>query len=98
MIAAAGYDLFNGQNIFGHIVSDGSKRWLTRHFLHETFKYPFVTCGCKRISVWVEATNIASRRFVTNLGFTYEATLERAGRDGEDVLIYRMFRQECRYA
>jgi RimJ/RimL family protein N-acetyltransferase len=98
VIAAAGYDNFNGQNIFGHIASDGSGKWLTRHFLHETFKYPFVTCGCQRMSVWVEADNYASRRFTTNLGFTAEAVLEKAGRGGVDVIIYRMFRSECRYA
>jgi RimJ/RimL family protein N-acetyltransferase len=98
VIAAAGYDQYNGQNIFGHIASDGTRRWLTRHFLYETFKYPFVTLGVQRMSVWVEASNHDSRRFVTNLGFTAEAVLEKAGRDGVDVIIYRMFRAECRYA
>jgi RimJ/RimL family protein N-acetyltransferase len=98
VIAAAGYDQYNGSNIFGHIASDKTRRWLTRHFLHETFKYPFVTLGVERISAWVEADNIDSRRFVTNLGFTAEAVLKKAGREGVDVLIYRMFRSECRYA
>ena len=98
IIAAIVYDDYNGNNILAHIASDGSRRWLTRHFLHEMFKYPFVTQGCGRITVWIEASNTNSRRFVTNLGFTAEAVLEKAGRDGGDVLIYRMFRQECRYA
>lgn len=98
VIAAAGYDHYNGSNVFGHIASDGSGHWLTRHFLHETFKYPFVTMGCLRMSTWVEANNHASRRFCTNLGFTAEAVLQKAGREGVDVIIYRMFRQECRYA
>jgi len=98
VIAAAGYTQYNGANIWGHIASDGSGHWLTRHFLHETFKYPFVTLGVGRMSVWVEADNYASRRFTTNLGFTAEAVLQKAGRKGVDALIYRMFRQECRYA
>ena len=98
VIGAVGYDLFNYQNIFMHVASDGTGRWGTRHLLHEAFKYPFVTCGCKRVSAWVEANNHNSRRLIRHLGFIPEATLEKAGRDGGDVLIYRMFRQECRYA
>jgi RimJ/RimL family protein N-acetyltransferase len=98
VVGAVGYDMFSGQNIFMHVASDGTSRWGTRHMLHEVFKYPFVTCGCKRVSAWVEASNLASRRLVTHVGFAPEATLEKAGRDGGDVLIYRMFRQECRYA
>jgi RimJ/RimL family protein N-acetyltransferase len=98
IIAAVGYDQYNGANIFMHVASDGTSRWGTRHFLHEIFKYPFRTLGVDRITVWVERDNIASRRLVTNVGFTAEAVLQSAGRDGVDVLIYRMFRQECRYA
>jgi RimJ/RimL family protein N-acetyltransferase len=48
--------------------------------------------------LWVDATNYASLGFVTNLGFKREAVLERAGREGHDVIILRMFRRECRYA
>jgi RimJ/RimL family protein N-acetyltransferase len=98
IVAAVGYDECNGSNIFCHIASDGSKRWMTRHYLHEIFKFPFVTIGCERITLWIDAANIPSLVFVTNLGFRREAVLEKAGRDGHDVLIYRMFRRECRYA
>jgi RimJ/RimL family protein N-acetyltransferase len=98
IIAAVIYDDYNGQNVFCHIASDGSKRWMTRHFLHEIFKYPFRTLGCGRITLWIDATNIDSIKFVTNLGFRREAVLESAGKDAHDVLIYRMFRRECRYA
>jgi len=98
VIAAIGYDQYNGQNVFMHVASDGTGKWSTRHILHEAFKFPFVTMGVARVSAWVEDSNYRSRRFVTNLGFTPEARLTHAARDGGDVLIYRMFRQECRYA
>jgi RimJ/RimL family protein N-acetyltransferase len=98
IVAAVGYDECNGSNIFCHIASDGSKRWMTRWYLHEIFKFPFRTIGCERITLWVDATNYASLGFVTNLGFKREAVLERAGREGHDVIILRMFRRECRYA
>jgi RimJ/RimL family protein N-acetyltransferase len=98
IIAAVIYDDYNGQNVFCHIASDGSKRWMTRHFLHEIFKYPFRTLGCGRITLWIDATNTDSIKFVTNLGFRREAVLDSAGKDAHDVVIYRMFRRECRYA
>lgn len=98
VVAAAGYDTFTTHNCFLHLASDGSRKWMTRHFLHETFKYPFVTAGCERITAWIEKPNLRSRAIARRTGFTQEAVLEKAGRDGVDVLIYRMFRQECRYA
>ena|SRR5215471_3205686 len=98
VIAAVIFDSFTTHNCFMHIASDGSKKWMTRHGLHEVFKYAFITAGCERVTLWVEATNADSRALVQGLGFTLEAVLHRAGRDGVDVLIYRMFRQECRYA
>lgn len=97
-IAAVIFDDFNGQNIFMHCAGTPGKKWLNRHFLHEAFKHPFVTLGAKRITLWIEKTNIASRTFAQHLGFTHETTLEAAARDGGDVTIYRMFREECRYA
>lgn len=96
--AAVIFDTFTTHNCWMHVASDGSKKWLTRHALHETFKYIFITAGLARVTVWVEETNYPSRAFVVALGFTMEAVLSKAGRDGVDVLIYRMFRQECRYA
>ena len=98
IIAAAAFTNYTGSNIFIHVASDGTRRWLTRHALHEVFKYPFVTAGCRRITLWIEADNYRSRGFAMALGFAPEATLKHAGRDGQDVLIYRMFREECRYA
>lgn len=98
IIAAALYDTFTTHNCFLHLASDGSKRWMNRRFLHEVFKYPFVTSDCLRITAWVEETNLACRALTLGVGFKMEAVLEKAGRDGVDVLLYRMFRQECRYA
>lgn len=97
-IAAAVFDQYNGQNIFMHCAATPGKKWLNRHFLHEAFKHPFVTLGCKRITLWIEKTNVTSRKFAQHLGFTHEATLERASAKGGDIVLYRMFREDCRYA
>lgn len=98
VIAAVMFDSFTSHNCFMHIASDGTKKWMTRQFLHTVFRYPFVTLGLARITAWIEINNFQSRAIARGTGFREEAVLESAGRDGVDVLIYRMFRQECRYA
>lgn len=98
VVAAVVFDEFNGNNILMHCAGTPGKNWLNRWFLHESFKYPFVTQGAKRITLWIEDFNTPSIKFAEHLGFTREAVLERAGSRGNDVIIYRMFRDECRYA
>lgn len=97
VIAAALYVEFNGTNVFVHLAGKPGRRWLTRDFLYWGFHYPFVQLNCKRITCWVEASNADSRRFVEHIGWTHEATLSGAGQNGVDVLIYRMFREDCKY-
>jgi RimJ/RimL family protein N-acetyltransferase len=97
-VAAVVYDQFNGSNIFMHVAAVPGKKWMNRHFLHEAFKYPFVTMGCRRITGWVWADNIEAQKFDEHLGFKREAVLKDAAGPGQDVYLYVMFRDECKYA
>ena len=95
LIAGVVYSDFNGSNITAGIAGIG-KQWLTRGFLHFIFYYPFCQAGASRITACVETNNLQSQRFVEKLGFELEFSMKRAGRFG-DLLIYRMFREDCRY-
>lgn len=97
-IAAVVYDDYNGSNIFMHVAATPGRRWMTRWFLHETFKYPFITLGCDRITGWVSSDNAEAIRFDEHLGFKREAVLHKAGPARQDVFLYVMFREDCRYA
>jgi RimJ/RimL family protein N-acetyltransferase len=97
IVAAALFVEYNGTNIFIHLAGSPGRRWLTRDFLYWIFHYPFIQLGCRRVSAWVESNNADSVRFIEHLGATREATLEKAARDGDDVYIYRMFREDCKY-
>lgn len=97
-VAAVLYDNYSGSNIFMHVAAVPTKRWMNKHFLHEAFKFPFVTMGCKRVTGWVEADNIVAQKFDEHLGFRREAVLKSAGEHGQDVFLYVMFREDCRYA
>lgn len=98
IIASVIYDQYNGSNIFMHVAAAPGKKWLNRHFLHEAFKYPFVTLGCRRITGWVWANNVEAQKFDEHLGFKREAVLKDAAGLGQDVYLYVMFRDECKYA
>jgi RimJ/RimL family protein N-acetyltransferase len=85
---------FNGVNAWVHLATDIP---LTRYFLAVGFDYIFNKLGCQRLSGWVEASNQEALRLDLHLGYTLEATLQGAARDGGDVHIVRMFRDECRF-
>ena len=95
LVAGVAYADWNGPNVVCHIAAEG-KHWATRQYLWTIFDYPFNQLKVKRITVCVGEGNSASRRFVQHLGFTLEATLDSAHPSG-DLLVYRMFRQNCRY-
>jgi hypothetical protein len=97
IIAALLYVEYNGSNVFCHIAGKPGRRWLNRDFLFWAFSYPFDQLGCRRITGWVEEDNAESRRFLENIGFSIEARLKGAGVHGQDVLLYRMLRSECRF-
>lgn len=96
LIAGVWYENFNGANMMMHVASDGSKEWMTREYLWYAFFYPFVECGCRRVTALIAASNVDSISFVDRVGFDKEATLKDAAVDG-DMLVYRMFRQDCKW-
>lgn len=94
LIAGVIYEGFNGHNIWMHCAIPGR---LTREFVNACFHYPFVQLGCKRVSGYVEASNIKARLFDEHLGFKPEARLRGAASDGGDVILYAMTKEGCRY-
>ena len=57
LVAAAIYEGFNGQNMWVHLAGLPGARWMTRDFLRAGFAYPFLVCGVKRLSGYVNAGN-----------------------------------------
>lgn len=96
LVAGVLYEGFNGQSVWTHIASQPGAPW-TREFLRYIFEYPFNELGVQSIFGWVEACNEKARRFDEKLGFEVDACLREAGPDGQDVLIYRMRRDQCRF-
>lgn len=96
LIAGVAFNDYNGANINMHVASDGSKRWMTRELLWMVFDYPFNQLKVKRITGLVSEGNRKAQYFDEHLGFVFETTLESAHPTG-DLLVYRMFREDCRW-
>jgi RimJ/RimL family protein N-acetyltransferase len=97
LVAGVLYEGFNGQNAWIHVAAEPSKRWMTREYLMACFRYPFMQLGVKRLSGYVDASNTDARRLDEHLGFREEARLTGAAEDGGDVILYVMWRQDCRF-
>jgi len=96
IIAATIYNHYTGPNVMTSIVGEPGRRWLTRQYLGAIFRYPFLQLGVRRITALVATRNSDSRRFVEHLGFTVEGLMRHAAVD-DDLLVYGMLRQDCRF-
>lgn len=97
LVAGVVYEGFNGRNVWMHVAAQPGRRWLVRDYLRACFAYPFLVCGVDRVSGYVNASNAEARRFDEHLGFQEEARLRGAAPDGGDVILYVMWRNECRF-
>lgn len=94
LVAGVIYEQFNGANVFCHIRGEGN--WANRTFLRVIFDYPFNQLKVNRITACVGDSNLKSQALVEQMGFELECKLARAIPDG-DLLVYRMFRENCKY-
>jgi RimJ/RimL family protein N-acetyltransferase len=69
---------------------------MTRSYLRAVFRYPFVQLGVRRVSGFVPASNAQAIRFNEHLGFKREGLMREALWD-DDVIVFGMLRQECKY-
>lgn len=95
IVAGVAYNEFNGKNLNTHIAIKQNEK-ITKSFLFSIFDYPFNQAKVSRITGLVGEGNQKSRRLCQKLGFTEEARLSGAHPTG-DLIIYRMFRDECRW-
>jgi RimJ/RimL family protein N-acetyltransferase len=97
ILAGVVYDMFRGYDVQMHIATTKDRKWMTKTFLHECFRYPFLQLGVKRVTGLVPASNEDARRFDEHLGFKLEGRVRLGCPDGDDLLIYGMLKDECRW-
>lgn len=97
LIVVALYEGWSGSNIWMHAAKKPEAALTSRAFFAAAFHYPFVQLGCKRATAHVEESNVSANWIAKRLGFKPEARLAGAARNGGDVIIYRLWREECRF-
>lgn len=92
-----GFQHYNGHDMELSIATNGGRTWATREFLRTAFSYVFDDCGCHRCTVRVREDNTQSLELVKRLGWKQEGVLREAVKTGENLIIFGMLRQECRW-
>lgn len=93
LIAGVVYDNYNGNNVIGAITVSAPP---TRQFWWAICSYAFEALGCNRITAYVEEANTKSHNLLKRMGFESEGKMEKAGADGGDITIYRLWKKDCR--
>lgn len=94
LVAGVLYENYSGTNVVSHIAGEGN--WADRYFLGVIFQYPFWGLKVNRITAPVCESNQKSIDLLTKMGFNLEAKLRGATSKG-DLLLYVMFKDECKY-
>jgi RimJ/RimL family protein N-acetyltransferase len=97
LIAGVVYNMYTGPSISMHVAAVPGKRWLTREFLFRFFAYPFIQLRCRRVTGLVREDNLAAQQFDEHIGFVREGLLRNACDDGQNMILYGMLREECRW-
>lgn len=68
-----------------------------RHLIAPTFQYVFNQCGRGVALATIRATNAKSLKLTAHVGFRETYRIKDAVRIGEDLVLFEMRREECRY-
>jgi RimJ/RimL family protein N-acetyltransferase len=91
------FDNFSPGGCYISVASDGSRRWLNREFLIRASAYPFIQLNQRRITGLISAHNSDSIAFCKSCGFQFEGTMRQGGVFGEDLLLFGLLKEECRW-
>ena len=97
LIAGVAFNMYTKASICMHVAAMPDKRWMTKDFLWRSFAYPFIQLGCNRVTGLVREDNFVAQKFDEHLGFKREGLLRRACTDGQNMILYGMLREECRW-
>jgi len=89
--------VFHNQKLSGCEVSIVSERGLSKGFIEIVFGYAFQLAKLRRLSALIEISNQESINLVERLGFVREGLLRHAADNGNDLYVYGMLKEECKW-
>jgi RimJ/RimL family protein N-acetyltransferase len=97
LLGGSVYQNYTGSNgSIGIHVASFAPRWINPELIFQTFHYPFVQLGCRKLFGTVPAKNTAALKFDLKLGFEIEQTIKDVYPD-DDMLLVSMLRDNCRW-
>jgi len=73
------------------------KRALDRESLRLLFDYGFNQLQCNRMTTMIDSENDKSIKLCSSLGFVQEGCLRSASPTGNDLVIFGMLKEECKW-
>lgn len=97
-IAGCLYESYNGEgaSVVGSLAGIG-KKWMNREYLWYCYHYPFEELKVNKIIGIVRSDNLEARKLDEHMGFVLEATLQHCAPKGNDLLVYTMTRDQCKW-
>lgn len=89
------YDCWTENSVQAHMAVVAPLVW--RRLLPDVFRYPFVQAGKGLLLGVIPEHNARSARMVERLGFTLAHRVPDGWAVGDDLLIYQMRREACRW-
>lgn len=97
LVCGVVYDRYTGNDICMHVAAKPGVMWARREAMFRFFAYPFIQLKCSRVTGLVAANNLTSRKFNHSVGYQFEGVLRKGHENGQDLIIYGMLRDECRW-
>ncbi len=97
IVAGVTFTNFDGFNVWFDCAAVAKSRWLDRRGMFAIFHYVFEQLDCVRCSAMIPEDNEKSLKLAQAAGFEYEATLSRAAPNNKNMLVFRMFKEDCRW-
>jgi RimJ/RimL family protein N-acetyltransferase len=97
LIAGFVFNHFNWPDIAIHAAVKPGSNWATKGYLREVFGYVFNQLGCRRVTGSIKDSNEVAKHFAVRLGGRLEGTLRKAHPEGDDILLFGMLKEECRW-
>ena len=75
----------------------GEPGWITRAGIRAAFHYPFEVLGVWTVLAMTARNNAASRELQKRIGFTEQGVIPMSRVRSEDMILYSMTRDRCRW-
>lgn len=86
-----------GKNDIELFAAASKPGWVTRQFARHIAETVFVVNDCNHCTVKIRAKNKVAREAAVRAGFRHEGMMRQANDDGDDIHIYGMLREECKW-